>query len=66
MSRALFGGSLAQRAGFADIGELIAAAAPGAVALDDGSSVVSYAMMNERANRAANLLIRRAKRDGTP
>jgi acyl-CoA synthetase (AMP-forming)/AMP-acid ligase II len=60
MTRALFGGSLARRAGFADIGELIAAAArrrPGAVALDDGSSTVSYAMMNERANRAANLLI---------
>lgn len=60
MSRAPFGGSLARRAGFADIGELIAAAArrfPGAVALDDGSSAISYATMNGRANRAANLLI---------
>ena len=56
-----FGGSLTRRAGFADFGELIAATAqrlPGTVALDDGVRAVSFARLDERANRAANMLLR--------
>ncbi|HUN51368.1 MAG TPA: AMP-binding protein [Candidatus Sulfotelmatobacter sp.] len=59
--------ALTRRAGFADFGELIGAAArrrAGAVALDDGRRSLSYAALDERANRAAHMLLSAGIRRG--
>ena len=52
--------SVTRDAGFADVGELIAATAQrhsSAVALDDGSRAMSYGEFDMRANRAAQALL---------
>lgn len=54
-------------AGFADIGELIAATArqkADAIALDDGTRTLTYAAFDARANRAAHALIALGVRAG--
>ena len=59
--------ALARAAGFADIGQIIAATARrwgSAIALDDGARALSYAAFDARANRLAQALLAHGLRPG--